>query len=137
MLRSEFIFFLRKKRQGENDVKLRIAKLIGELIKFGVYPSDTAFRFVNVGTLLLAAPAALGAAFLVMLPCATPAQALVDDFTPASLQTLVALLETCGRFLYLVPETHDRCVASLENLKRQKSSKVTPAPACTWCAFHW
>jgi hypothetical protein len=41
------------------------------------------------------------------------------------LQTLVSLLETCGRFLFLTPETHERTVASLELLKRLKAAKVS------------
>ncbi len=51
-------------------------------------------------------------------------QMLLADFSAHALQTMVALLETCGRYLYLTPETNDRCVRFLDSMMRWRTAKV-------------
>ena len=60
---------------------------------------------------------------------------LLQEFSSHSLQVMVALLETCGRYLYLTPETNERCVRFLDSMLRLKSAKASDASSQRVCFF--
>jgi hypothetical protein len=60
-------------------------------------------------------------------PCCVHPQLLLQEFTPHTLQMMVALLEACGRYLYLTPDTNDRCTRFLDAVLRFKSAKASDA----------
>lgn len=47
---------------------------------------------------------------------------LLDDFSTGSIEVLSSLLETCGRFLFKMPETHPRMVTILETIIKKKKA---------------
>ena len=49
---------------------------------------------------------------------------LLMEFTPHAIEALASLLESCGRYLYLTPEAHHRCVKALATMMRLKSAKM-------------
>ena len=45
------------------------------------------------------------------------------DFTVINVELLSVLLETCGRFLYLLPYTHERMSQTLDTVMRLSRAK--------------
>jgi regulator of nonsense transcripts 2 len=80
-LRREF-YGQQKSKGGSNlDSRMKNVRYHGELIKFRVCPPIVAFRFF---------------------------QSLLMDLSPMNVEVLAVLLESCGRFLYLLPYTRER-----------------------------
>ena len=77
--------------------RLRNAKLLGELVKFG-----------------LATPAAVFQALRILL----------EDFVGHAVDVSCALLESCGRYLYRTPDTHVRTGNAVDVLWKLASSKT-------------
>jgi regulator of nonsense transcripts 2 len=51
-------------------------------------------------------------------------KALMEDFNPTNIEVLSILLETCGRFLYRLPETHDHIQGVLDSLLKKKKTAI-------------
>ncbi|RCV34594.1 hypothetical protein SETIT_7G171600v2 [Setaria italica] len=96
MLEEEFNFLINKKDQIKIETKIRNIRFIGELCKFKIAPSCLVFGCLK---------------------------ACLDDFTHHNIDVACNLLETCGRFLYRLPETTIRMSNMLEILKRLKNVK--------------
>eukprot|EP00601_Ochromonadales_sp_CCMP2298_P029516 CAMPEP_0173333230 /NCGR_PEP_ID=MMETSP1144-20121109/4763_1 /TAXON_ID=483371 /ORGANISM="non described non described, Strain CCMP2298" /LENGTH=1288 /DNA_ID=CAMNT_0014278143 /DNA_START=84 /DNA_END=3950 /DNA_ORIENTATION=+ len=90
-LKSEFFGILRAKTQVFFENKIKSVRFLAELVKFRVAPPITAFRMLK---------------------------ALLGDFSNHGVQLLAVLLETCGRFLYLLPYTRDRMEEVLKTVLR-------------------
>ncbi|KAA6426413.1 MAG: hypothetical protein FRX49_03524 [Trebouxia sp. A1-2] len=78
------------------EARLRNARYLGELVKFRLAPFGTIF---------------------VML------KSLLDDFVQHNVDTACGLLETAGRFLYCLPETHTRMANMAEVMMKQKNNR--------------
>ncbi|KAL3151997.1 hypothetical protein ABBQ32_001118 [Trebouxia sp. C0010 RCD-2024] len=78
------------------EARLRNARYLGELAKFRLAPFGTIF---------------------VMLKC------LLDDFVQHNVDTACGLLETAGRFLYRLPETHTRMANMAEVMMKLKNAR--------------
>lgn len=78
------------------DNKIKNVRYIGELIKFGIAPPIMAFKMFK---------------------------ALLADFTQHNVDLLAQLLETCGRYLYLLPYTSERMNEVLETMLRLRRAK--------------
>ena len=94
-LHREF-FGLMKNKSTHVDSKIRNIKYTSELVKFGLAPPITAFRMIKL---------------------------LLSDFTNQNVELLSVLLETCGRYLYLLPFTHMRIEEVLDTILRLKRAK--------------
>jgi regulator of nonsense transcripts 2 len=95
-LRREFFGILRSRNQYYIDSKIKNVRFCGELVKFKAAPPITAFRMCK---------------------------ALFADFTNHNVELLSVLLETCGRFLYLMPLTHHRTEEVLDTMLRLRRAK--------------
>lgn len=95
-LRREFYGMLKTKNQSNVENKIKNVRYQGELIKFGVAPPIVAFRMLD---------------------------ALMKEFTQHSVDLLAALLETCGRYLYLLSFTHEKMNDVLETMLRLRRAK--------------
>lgn len=96
-LNREFYGQLRlNKSQQYLETRMKTLRYLAELVKFGVAPPITAFRMCR---------------------------ALLADFTNHNIELICLLLETCGRYLYLLPFTHDRVEEILETLLRLRRIK--------------
>eukprot|EP00752_Nemacystus_decipiens_P014194 g12623.t1 len=95
-LRSHFRYFLRKKAPGQIDHRIKNVRFIGELVKFRVAPPVVAFQCLK---------------------------SCLDDFSSLAVQTMAALLETCGRFLFRQKLTHQRTRTFLTVMMKLKKAK--------------
>ncbi len=95
-LRKEFHGIIRARNQLYVENKIKNVRYQGELIKFGVAPPIVALRMFK---------------------------ALLADFTMHNVDLLAALLETCGRYLYLLPHTHEKMTAVLDTMLRLRRAK--------------
>lgn len=68
-------------------------RFIGELVKFGLYSKIEALYCLKV---------------------------LLHDFKHHHIEMACNLLETCGRFLYCNPDTHQRTMIYLQQMMRKK-----------------
>ncbi|EKU21632.1 regulator of nonsense transcripts 2, partial [Nannochloropsis gaditana CCMP526] len=87
------------KRKGV--AKRKTVKYVGELVKFKICPPIVPFTFLN---------------------------ACLEAFSRHNVELACALLESCGRFLFLTPHTHTRLkgyLSTMERLKRVKSLDPT------------
>jgi regulator of nonsense transcripts 2 len=91
-----FIGKFKAKQQFDFDGKSRNIRYIGELIKFSIAPPIMAFRIFNK---------------------------LFLEFVNQNVLLCAILLETCGRFLYLLPYTHARVEAILDTVLRLRRAK--------------
>lgn len=91
-----FIGKHKSKFQFDFDGKARNIRYIGELVKFSIAPPIMAFRIFNK---------------------------LFSEFINQNVLLCAILLETCGRFLYLLPYTHDRVEAILDTVLRLRRAK--------------
>ena len=76
--------------------KLRNVRYIGELIKFRVAVPITAFKIFKL---------------------------LLQDMTAHNIEILATFMESCGRFLYLTPYTHEKMEEVLATMQRLRKVK--------------
>lgn len=95
-LRKEFYGILKTKRQLHVENKIRNVRYQSELVKFRVAPPIVAFRMIK---------------------------ALLADFTPHHVQLLATLMETCGRFLYLLPYAQDAMNGFIDTMMRLRRAR--------------
>jgi regulator of nonsense transcripts 2 len=75
------------------DLQIKVVRFIGELVKFGLYSKIEALYCLKV---------------------------LLHDFKHHHIEMACNLLETCGRFLYCCPDTHQRMSIYLQQMMRKK-----------------
>lgn len=95
-LKREFFGMLKTKNQLHIESKLKNVRFLGELVKFRIAPPIVAFRMFRT---------------------------LFVEFSNHSAQLLAVLLETCGRFLYLLPYTHERMNEILNSMLRLRRAR--------------
>lgn len=93
MLKRDFQFHVKKKDQINIESKVKSARFIGELVKFGIFPKNEALFCLKM---------------------------LLSDFRHHNIDMACNLLETCGRFLFRSPESHARTKVYLEQMMRKK-----------------
>ncbi|XP_045620961.1 regulator of nonsense transcripts 2 isoform X2 [Procambarus clarkii] len=97
MLRQDFKYQVRKKDQINIESKIKVVRFIGELVKFRVFPRTEALLCLRM---------------------------LLQDFNHHHIEMACNLLETCGRFLYRIPDSHHRTKIYLEQMMRKKTVKA-------------
>jgi hypothetical protein len=100
-LRKEFFGMLKTKNQQQIEGKLKTVRYLGELVKFHKAPPIVAFKMFRT---------------------------LLSDFSNQNAQLLAVLLETCGRYLYLLPYTREKMnetLASMMRLRRARNLDIT------------
>jgi regulator of nonsense transcripts 2 len=95
-LLKEFYMMLKMKNQHQLENKIKNIRYLGELIKFNITPPITAFHLFN---------------------------RLLGDFIHHNIDLSAVLLETCGRYLYLTPYTHQQLDEVLKTLLRLRRAK--------------
>lgn len=95
-VKREFYGIQKTKNQFAVDGKLMNIRYLGELIKFNIAPPILAFRIFK---------------------------AFFADFSNTNVELISMLLETCGRFLYLLPHTHERMEEILSTMLRLRRVK--------------
>ncbi|KAK3865393.1 hypothetical protein Pcinc_028997 [Petrolisthes cinctipes] len=96
-LRQDFKYQVRKKDQINIESKIKVVRFIGELVKFSVFPRSDALLCLR---------------------------SLLNDFNHHHIEMACNLLETCGRFLYRMPDSHHRTKIYLEQMMRKKTVKA-------------
>ena len=91
---------LKSKTQDYLETKLKTARYICELVKFGLCPPMTIFRMLKL---------------------------LFKDFTNHNIELIATIFETCGRFLYLTPYTHERLDEALNTMLRLRRQQHVTA----------
>ncbi|KAJ2953841.1 hypothetical protein O0L34_g1471 [Tuta absoluta] len=94
MLKQDFKYHVRKKDQINIESKIKVVRFIGELVKFGMYSKMEALYCLKV---------------------------LLHDFKHHHIEMACNLLETCGRYLYCNPDTHQRTMIYLQQMMRKKT----------------
>ncbi|XP_071041513.1 regulator of nonsense transcripts 2 isoform X3 [Parasteatoda tepidariorum] len=94
MLKQDFKFHIKKKDQINIESKVKTVRFIGELVKFKVFPKSEALFCLKL---------------------------LLLDFIHHHIEMACNLLETCGRFLFQAPDSHQRLKILLEQMMRKKS----------------
>ncbi|XP_047987286.1 regulator of nonsense transcripts 2 isoform X2 [Leguminivora glycinivorella] len=94
MLKQDFKYHVRKKDQINIESKIKVVRFIGELVKFGLYSKMEALYCLKV---------------------------LLHDFKHHHIEMACNLLETCGRYLYCNPDTHQRTMIYLQQMMRKKT----------------
>lgn len=84
----------RKDKEFLGQVRLSNIRYLAELTKFGIVPEHVVFHCLKVS---------------------------LDDFSRVNIEIICNLLENCGRYLLLNPETSPRMASFLETLQRKKS----------------
>lgn len=97
MLRQDFKYHVRKKDQINIESKIKVARFIGELVKFDLYSKIEALYCIKV---------------------------LLQDFSHHHIEMACNLLEVCGRYLFCSPESHQRTKVYLEQMMRKKAVMV-------------
>ncbi len=95
--RKEFYGILKTKKQLHVESKLRNVRYQGEMIKFNLAPPIVALRIFK--TLLM------------------------ESFSSSTIEMLTTLLESCGRYLYLLPHTQESMNQILEMMLRLRRAK--------------
>ncbi|KDR21260.1 regulator of nonsense transcripts 2 isoform X2 [Zootermopsis nevadensis] len=93
-LKQDFKFHVRKKDQINIESKIKVVRFIGELVKFRMYSKIEALYCLKL---------------------------LLHDFTHHHIEMCCSLLESCGRFLFRNPDSHQRTKVYLEQMMRKKS----------------
>nr|CAD7440943.1 unnamed protein product [Timema bartmani] len=93
-LKQDFKFHIRKKDQINIESKIKVVRFVGELVKFRMYSKIEALYCLKL---------------------------LLHDFTHHHIEMCCNLLESCGRFLFRHPDSHQRTKAYLEQMMRKKS----------------
>ena len=91
----------RKEKDFLGQVRLNNIRYLAELTKFGIVPEHVVFHCLKVS---------------------------LDDFSRMNIEIMCNLLEYCGRYLYLNPETSPRMISFLETLQRKKSAQHLGQP---------
>ena len=94
MLKHDFKYHVHKKDQINIESKIKVVRYIGELVKFKLYSKMEALYCLKV---------------------------LLHDFTHHHIEMVCNLLETCGRFLFCTPDSHQRTKIYLEQMMRKKA----------------
>ncbi|XP_031840310.1 UPF2 regulator of nonsense mediated mRNA decay [Nomia melanderi] len=94
MLKQDFKYHVRKKDQINIESKVKVVRYIGELVKFKLYSKIEALYCLKV---------------------------LLHDFTHHHIEMACNLLETCGRYLFCSPDSHQRTKVYLEQMMRKKA----------------
>ncbi|XP_034837774.1 regulator of nonsense transcripts 2 isoform X3 [Maniola hyperantus] len=94
MLKQDFKYHVRKKDQINIESKIKVVRFIGELVKFDLYSKMEALYCLKV---------------------------LLHDFKHHHIEMACNLLETCGRYLYCNPDTHQRTMIYLQQMMRKKT----------------
>ena len=94
MLKHDFKYHVHKKDQINIESKIKVVRYIGELVKFKLYSKIEALYCLKV---------------------------LLHDFTHHHIEMACNLLETCGRFLFCSPDSHQRTKVYLEQMMRKKA----------------
>lgn len=94
MLKQDFKYHVRKKDQINIESKIKVVRFIGELVKFNLYSKMEALYCLKV---------------------------LLHDFKHHHIEMACNLLETCGRYLYCNPDTHQRTMIYLQQMMRKKT----------------
>lgn len=94
MLKQDFKFHIKKKDQINIESKVKTVRFIGELVKFKVFPKSEALFCLKL---------------------------LLSDFIHHHIEMACNLLETCGRFLFRAPDSHQRTKVLLDQMMRKKS----------------
>ncbi|XP_064084936.1 regulator of nonsense transcripts 2-like [Macrobrachium nipponense] len=97
MLRQDFRYQVRKKDQINIESKIKVVRFIGELVKFRVFPRSEALICLRM---------------------------LLQDFNHHHIEMACNLLETCGRFMYRIHDSHHRTKVCLEQMMRKKTVKA-------------
>ncbi|CAL8086813.1 unnamed protein product [Calicophoron daubneyi] len=95
MLTGEFRWRASKRDQLNLESKLKIVRFIGELVKFRIFPAHQALGCLKQ---------------------------LLPQFVHHNIEMACALLDTCGRFLYRLPSSHQRTKVYLEVMLRKKTA---------------
>ena len=95
-LQRTFYGSFKAKTQFYLESKIKTVRFVSELVKFKVAPPITAFWMMKL---------------------------LMSDLTRHNVELLTVMLETCGRFLYLLPATQERTNEVLKTLLRLRSVK--------------
>jgi regulator of nonsense transcripts 2 len=97
MLKKEFYFVIKHRKSSLHvDHKVKTIRLLSELMKFRLTPPIVLLKVFK---------------------------SLLLDLTPHHIEMLTVGLETCGRFLYLLPYTKDSMETLLEMLVRLRRAK--------------
>ncbi|XP_014219382.1 regulator of nonsense transcripts 2 [Copidosoma floridanum] len=94
MLKHDFKYHVHKKDQINIESKIKVVRYIGELVKFKLYSKIEALYCLKV---------------------------LLHDFTHHHIEMACNLLETCGRYLFCSPDSHQRTKVYLEQMMRKKA----------------
>ncbi|CAG0895701.1 unnamed protein product [Cyprideis torosa] len=97
LLKRDFRFQLRKKDQINIESKIKLIRFIGEMVKFGMFPKADALALFKQ---------------------------MLNSFTHHHIEMACHLLETCGRYLYRSPESHQRTKIYLDQMMRKKSVQI-------------
>ena len=116
---KDFRYHLKKKDQVHNEVKIKNARYIGEVTKFGLIDRGQGKKvemckvafFQNVN----------------LLQATTCFKILVLDFSIGAIEMICGLLESCGRFLYRNADSHQKTKLLLDQLKKKKQAKALDA----------
>eukprot|EP00029_Vermamoeba_vermiformis_P002932 TRINITY_DN1329_c0_g1_i5.p1 TRINITY_DN1329_c0_g1~~TRINITY_DN1329_c0_g1_i5.p1 ORF type:complete len:1191 (+),score=394.25 TRINITY_DN1329_c0_g1_i5:17-3589(+) len=96
LLEDEFKALYQEKNQINIETKVKNIRFLSELVRFRICPVTTILQCLRM---------------------------LLDDFVYHNIDLACNLLETCGRFLYLTPESHVRINNMLEILMRLRAAK--------------
>lgn len=91
----------RKEKDFLGQVRLNNIRYLAELTKFGIVPEHVIFHCLKVS---------------------------LDDFSRMNIEIMCNLLEHCGRYLFLNPDTAPRMASFLETLQRKKSAQHLGQP---------
>ncbi|XP_054280661.1 regulator of nonsense transcripts 2-like isoform X1 [Macrosteles quadrilineatus] len=97
LLKHDFKYHVRKKDQINIESKLKVIRFIAELVKFELYSKIEGLYCLKI---------------------------LLHDFSHHHIEMACTMLETCGRFFFRSPDTHQRTKVYLEQMMRMKSGKA-------------
>ena len=87
---------LSKSKERNMEFRIRNARLIAELVKFGLFPSQSVFRILRM---------------------------LLDDFRWGHVEIFCQILEDCGRFLIRSPKTSEQMNVLLDIMIRIRNAR--------------
>lgn len=92
-IRADFKYQVKRKDQINLENKTKAVRFIGELVKFNLFPRADALNCLKM---------------------------LLFDFRHHNIAMACSLLESCGRFLFRSPDSHQRTKVYLETMMRKK-----------------
>jgi regulator of nonsense transcripts 2 len=96
LFEKQFYGQLHHKHSVKLETKLRTGRMLAEMCKFRIVAPMVMFRVLH---------------------------RCLQDWSPQYVQVLCSVLESCGRFLFLMPHTHKRCAELLTVLLRKMQAK--------------